>query len=138
MSDPLNNQWRVTVTKIFIPFCDDQIDYHKRTIRRLKRMCALELLGGLAATVLAFVLFRDAKQLSDTIFKLGPTLLGLPIPTFQYKIILASQQAIISYSQWKKALEVCLLNDSPPEEWLTSAITANMTEGAKPLWKNSI
>lgn len=95
-------------------------------------MCILELAGGVTFTILAFVIFRDFKQLSDTVFKLGPMLLGLPFPTVQYKIILASRQAIISYSGWKRALEVCLANDLPPEKWLTDAITANMAEVAKP------
>lgn len=92
----------------------------------------LELVLGVGVTILAFVIFRDVKQLSDTVFKLGPMFLGMPIPAFQYKIILVSRQSIISYSRWKNAFEVCLQNDIPPEAWLTDAITANMAEVAKP------
>ncbi|HEY8203502.1 MAG TPA: hypothetical protein VIF81_02155 [Pyrinomonadaceae bacterium] len=132
MGNALDNQWRVTVTTIFIPFCDDQIEYHRGTIRRIRRMCMLELVLGVGVTILAFVIFRDVKQLSDTVFKLGPMFLGMPIPAFQYKIILVSRQSIISYSRWKNAFEVCLQNDIPPEAWLTDAITANMAEVAKP------
>jgi hypothetical protein len=132
MGDPLDNQWQGKVTTIFIPFCDDQIDYHRGTIRRLKRMCALELAAGVILTILAFVIFRDVKQLSDTIFKLGPMLFGMPIPTVQYKIILTSRQSIISYLRWKKALEDSLLNNIPPEAWLTDYIKNNMAEVAKP------
>lgn len=131
MGDPLSNQWRAAVKTIFIPFCADQIEYHRGTIRKLKILCAFEIGLGLALTILAFVIFRDLKQLSDTLFKFGPMLLGLPIPTIQYRIIAVSRQSIISYRRWKEALEECLRANVEPEAWLTDEIKKNMAEGAK-------
>lgn len=134
MRKPIENQdWQEGAVTVFVPFCEDQIGYHRENIRKLKRMSWLIGLSGVGLTILAFVIFRsDTKQISENLFKLGPMLLAAPFPAFGYGKILSSQQAVSSYSTWKKGFQSCLQRNTVPPEWLTNAVISNMGDLAKP------
>jgi len=133
MAGPSNKNWKYDVTHDFMPFCEDQINYHRDNIRRLKTVSWAFFLTGLASTIIVFVFFKgDTKQVSDVIFKLGPLLVTAPIPAFLYRMILTSRQAVSPYTKWKDRLEVSLVRNEPPPTWVTDAVIKNMDEVAKP------
>jgi hypothetical protein len=133
---PDNGDWREDVTILFLPFCEKQIDSHQSDIRFLRILSLFEILLGAALTILAFVIFRtDTAKISETIFKLGPSLFLAPFPAFQHHMISRSKQALSSYMTWRDRFQSSLENNTKPPDCLTKVVTKNMGELVRPTKK---
>jgi hypothetical protein len=134
MGEPVNNgDWKEDVTILYLPFCEKQIDSHQSNIRFLTILTSFEILLGAALTILAFVIFRtDTAKISETIFKLGPSLFLAPFPAVQYHMISVSKQALSSYLTWRDRFQSSLENNTMPPDWLTKVVARNMGELVRP------
>jgi hypothetical protein len=133
MADALNTDWKYDVTHDWMPFCEQQLSFHQAHIRKCKWFSWAFFIVGLSSTIIVFIVFRgDPKQISDAIFKLGPLIITAPIWAYLYRMKLASKQAVGPYSSWKRRLEVSLVKNVPPPQWVIESVTRNMDELTKP------
>jgi hypothetical protein len=133
MGEPVNNQdWQEDLKQNWIPFCKRQIHRHRNIIWVLTGFTCLEVVIGIALTVLAFIYVRtDTSKLGDIFFKLGPMFIVAPFPAVQYIKIIRSKQARDTYESWKDELQDAIDQDLYPES-LIKDLNANKSALALP------
>lgn len=133
MGEPVNNQdWHEDIEQTWIPFCNKQIHRQRKIIWVLTGFTCLEVLIGIALTVVAFIYVgTDTSKLSDIFFKLGPMFIVAPFPAVQYLRIVRSRQSIETYEFWRGELQDAIDQDSYPES-LIKELRANKSAFAQP------